>query len=86
MNRVRLTVFLACLLLLQLMPSGESAAGSNHSASAAKGCTPQRIRRSPDSNKLRLSLRISEAKRDEKKSRIYRSLSRRQRGGLIGRL
>lgn len=85
MNHVRPTLFLACLLLLQLIPSGDSEASSNHSVSTAGGCTPQRIRKPPDPKKLRLSLRIAEAKRDAKKSRLYRSLSRRQRSGLIAR-
>lgn len=85
MSLIRLTASLVCLLLIELMPVADSEARSLKPKHAARGQSSRRVRRPPEPQKLRLSIRIAEAKRDEKKSRMYRSLSRRKRTGLIGR-
>jgi hypothetical protein len=85
MSPARLAAYWLCLFLLIFPDAGFPEARKQKTMHAAGQWSAKPSSRPAEPLKLRLSLRISEAKRDEKKSRLYRSLSRRQRIVLIGR-
>ncbi len=60
-------------------------AGNNHKLHSAISDPETHNKPSHFIPNVRLSLRIAEAKRDMRKTRIYRSILRRDKSGLLGR-